>query len=84
MTPATPPFAHRLRLAATLLMSLPALVAGACFAHGHGALGSQSLLALLVVAIAAGACGAYPILSLLHPQQRAPHGLPKAAIPPTL
>lgn len=54
----------RLRSAALLLMSLPSAVAAACFAHGHGAVGSSALLAMLVVAIAAGALGAYRLLSL--------------------
>jgi hypothetical protein len=52
----------RLRSAALLLMSLPSAVAAACFAHG--AVGSSALLAMLVVAIAAGALGAYRLLSL--------------------
>ena len=56
----------RLRKAATLLMSLPATVAAACFAHGHGAMGSLALLAVLAAAIAAGAVGAYLLLSLLR------------------
>lgn len=56
----------RLRKAAALLMSLPATVAAACFAHGHGALGSYALLAVLAVAIAAGGIGAYLLLSLIR------------------
>ena len=56
----------RLRKAATLLMSLPATVAAACFAHGHGAMGSLALLAVLAAAIAAGGVGAYLLLSLLR------------------
>lgn len=83
MKPATPSIETRLRLAATLLMGLPAAVATACFAHGHGAMGSYSLLALLVAAIAAGAYGAYQVLTLLRPQQNALSGLPTAATPPT-
>lgn len=79
-----PTLESRLRTAALLLMSLPALVATACFAHGHGALGSYALLAVLVTAIAAGAYGAYHLLNLLRPQQTPPHGLPKAATTPTL
>lgn len=74
----------RLRTAALLLMTLPALVATACFAHGHGAVGSYALLAVLVAAIAAGAYGAYHLLNLIRPQQKIPHGLPKAATTPTL
>lgn len=58
----------RLRTAARLLLSLPATVAAACFAHGHGALGSYSLLAVLVLAIVAGAGGAYLLLSLVRPR----------------
>ena len=84
MKSATPTIETRLRLAATLLLSLPAVVATACFAHGHGAMGSYSLLALLVAAIAAGAYGAYQVLALLRPQQNAINGLPTAATPPTL
>ena len=83
MTKATPTLETRLRLAAALLMSLPAIVATACFAHGHGAMGSYTLLALLVAAIAAGAYGAYQVLTLLRPQQHALNALPKAATPPT-
>lgn len=56
----------RLRKAAALLMSLPATVAAACFAHGHGAVGSYTLLAVLAVAIAAGGVGAYLLLSLIR------------------
>ncbi len=84
MTHATPTLESRLRLAATLLMGLPAAVATACFAHGHGAMGSYSLLAVLVAAIAAGGYGAYQLLTLLRPQQNTFNGLPKAATPPTL
>lgn len=54
----------RLRSAATLLMALPTLVALACFAHGHGTLGSSGLLATLILAVGAGAVGAYQLLSL--------------------
>lgn len=57
-----------LRLAAVLLLSLPAAVAAACFAHGHGALGSGGLLAALAAAIAAGAYGAYRLLALTRTQ----------------
>ncbi|MDO9451230.1 MAG: hypothetical protein Q7J29_00050 [Stagnimonas sp.] len=84
MTPATPTLESRLRLAATLLMSLPAVVATACFAHGHGALGSYSLLALLVVAIAAGSYSAYQLLTLLRTRQNTLDGLPTAATTSTL
>ena len=55
-----------LRRAAALLLSLPAIVATACFAHGHGALGSGALLAVLAVSSAAGAWGAYGLLVLLR------------------
>ena len=54
----------RLRSAALLLMSLPTLVALACFAHGHGTLGSSGLLGVLILAVGAGALGAYRLLSL--------------------
>lgn len=83
MNPATPCIETRLRLAAALLLGLPAAVATACFAHGHGAVGSFSLLALLLAAIAAGACGAYSLLTLLRPQRDLPRGLPTTATPPT-
>lgn len=56
----------RLRKAAALLMSLPATVAAACFAHGHGALGSYALLGVLTAAVAAGGIGAYLLLSLIR------------------
>ena len=84
MKHATPTLESRLRTAAVLLMTLPALVATACFAHGHGAVGSYALLAVLVAAIAVGAHGAYHLLNLLRPQQKIPHGLPQAATTPTL
>lgn len=64
MTLDTPSLESWLRKAAALLMSLPAMVAAACLAHGHGALGSIGLLAILAAAIAAGALGAYGLLSL--------------------
>lgn len=54
----------RLRSAAVLLLSLPSTVAAACFAHGHGALGSWALLAVLIACIVAGAVGAYRLLML--------------------
>lgn len=69
----------RLRSVALLLMSLPSLVAAACFAHGHGALGSYGLLALLAAAIAAGAAGAYLALKLLPSRKEMSSGLPVAA-----
>lgn len=84
MNHATPTLESRLRTSAVLLMTLPALVATACFAHGHGAVGSYALLAMLVAAIAAGAYGAYQLLNLLRPSQKNTHGLPKAATSPTL
>ncbi len=56
----------RLRNAAALLMSLPATVAVACFAHGHGALGLSALLGVLAASIAAGGLGACLLLSLLR------------------
>ncbi|HKY90990.1 MAG TPA: hypothetical protein VJM11_08120 [Nevskiaceae bacterium] len=48
----------RLRTAAVLLMSLPSIVASACFAHGHGSLSSLGLLAVLAATIAAGVIAA--------------------------
>jgi len=61
----------RLKAAAALLMTLPSLVATACFAHGHGALTSMGLLAILAAAISAGAIGAY--LALSAQRSRAVH-----------
>ncbi len=49
----------RLKTVAALLLTLPAVVATACFAHGHGALSAPGLLLLLAAAISAGAAGAY-------------------------
>lgn len=49
-----------------LLLGLPAMVAAACFAHGHGALGSQALSLLLLVAFALGALGAYALLRIVQ------------------
>lgn len=69
----------RLRKAATLLMSLPATVAAACFAHGHGALGSYALLAVLAAAVAAGGIGAYLLLSLIR-KPASLSGRPVAAV----
>lgn len=69
----------RLRKAAALLMSLPATVAAACFAHGHGALGSFALLGVLAAAIAAGGVGAYLLLSLVRKPQSLT-GQPVAAV----
>lgn len=75
-----PSLEFRLRGAAALLLSLPAIVAAACFAHGHGALGSTGLLAILAVAITAGAIGAYRLLTPLRPHAAAPRH-PHAAVP---
>lgn len=55
----------RLRTAAVLLMCLPATAAAACLAHGHGAMNSDSLLAVLAAVIAIGSIGAYLMLSPL-------------------
>lgn len=44
--------------AAGLLLTLPALTAAACYAHGHGALGGVALGIIVSLAIAAGAWGA--------------------------
>ncbi len=74
----TPTLAFRLRAAATLLLSLPAIVAAACFAHGHGALGSAGLLAVLAAAIAAGAAGAYLALSPLRSNRLSSTAAPRA------
>ncbi|HEX4895679.1 MAG TPA: hypothetical protein VFV11_05045 [Solimonas sp.] len=80
MSTATSSNLSRLRMAAVLLLSLPATVATACFAHGHGALGSWSLLAILATAIAAGAWGAYGVLRLTPAAQTPPARLPRAAV----
>lgn len=66
MTLSTLSFESRLRKAATLLMSLPTIVAAACFAHGHGAVGSVALLVVLAASVAAGAFGSYLLLSLVR------------------
>lgn len=55
---------RRLKLASLLLLSLPAVVAAACFAHGHGALGSLVLTCVLSAAFALGSLGAYALLSI--------------------
>lgn len=54
--------APRLRLAAALLLSLPSLVAAACFAHGHGALPSGAFLVALFTCIAVGASAGLAVL----------------------
>ncbi|MCC2655862.1 MAG: hypothetical protein K0Q76_970 [Panacagrimonas sp.] len=61
-------FETRLRFAAALLLCLPAIVAAACFAHGHGAMGSPGLLAVITACIAAGAAGSYPLLQMIRPR----------------
>ena len=66
----TPTLAARLRIVATLLLTLPAVVAAACFAHGHGAVGAGVLLAVIAAAIAAGAAGAYLALAALGGSSR--------------
>lgn len=63
-------FAVRLRQAAVLLMSLPTVVAAACFAHGHGSLGSTALLLVLAACVAAGAVGSYRVLELIRTPRR--------------
>jgi hypothetical protein len=65
---ATSSFESRLRFAAALLLCLPAIVAVACFAHGHGALGSHGLLAVISACIAAGAAGSHPLLQMFRPR----------------
>ncbi|MGH8517881.1 MAG: hypothetical protein ACREUE_10515 [Panacagrimonas sp.] len=67
---ATLSYESRLRKAAALLMSLPTIVAAACFAHGHGVLGSYGLLAALATCVAAGALGSYGLLSLIRKPAR--------------
>jgi hypothetical protein len=64
MSTHSPSLESRLRLAAALLLCLPAIVAAACFAHGHGALSSTALLGALSACIAAGATTG---LALLRP-----------------
>lgn len=69
----------RLRKAATLLMSLPSVVAAASFAHGHGTLGSWGLLLVLAACIGAGAIGSYLLLSLVR-KPNVNGSLPSAAV----
>lgn len=59
------------RKAAFLLPALPATVATAAFAHGHGALGSGLLSAIVVAAIAAGAWAGSQLLKTLNSTVRA-------------
>ena len=75
--------ASRLRVAASLLMSLPTIVAAACFAHGHGAVGSTALLAVLAACVAAGAAGSYLLLSVIRKSNPAAR-LAAAASPSTI
>ena len=53
------------RKAAFLLPALPATVATAAFAHGHGAMGSGLLSVVIVAAIAAGAWAGNRLLASL-------------------
>lgn len=62
MSKTTSSSASRLRLAAALLLSLPSLVAAACFAHGHGALPSGAFLLALFTCIAVGASAGLAVL----------------------
>jgi hypothetical protein len=73
----------RLRKAATLLMSLPTVVAAACFAHGHGAVGSLALLAVLAACVVAGAFGSYLLLSLVRTPSVSPANARLAAVAPS-
>lgn len=66
-------FKMRLRLAASLQLCLPGIVAAACLAHARGSLGDLALWAVLITAIAAGVFGAWEVL---RPARR------HAAIPP--
>jgi len=59
------------RKAAFLLPALPATVATAAFAHGHGALGSGLLSVIVVAAIAAGAWAGSQLLKTLNSTVRA-------------
>jgi len=53
------------RKAAFLLPALPATVATAAFAHGHGAMGAGALSVVIVAAIAAGAWAGNRLLASL-------------------
>jgi len=59
------------RKAAFLLPALPATVATAAFAHGHGAMGSGLLSVVIVAAIAAGAWAGSRLLNALNSTSRA-------------
>ena len=50
----TPITESRLSMAAFLLPALPAAVAAASFAHGHGALSVQALAMIIISAVAIG------------------------------
>ena len=72
-------FRSTLRSAAGLLVALPALVALACFAHGHGAYGATGLGLALVACLAVGALAARRLMRLLEtdtPNAVAAHGQP--------
>lgn len=55
----------RRRVAAFLLPFLPAAVAGASYAHGHGALSGQGLGMIVLLAIAAGGVAALRLVERL-------------------
>lgn len=59
------------RKAAFLLPALPATVATAAFAHGHGAMGAGALSVVIVAAIAAGAWAGSRLLKALNSSSRA-------------
>lgn len=59
------------RKAAFLLPALPATVATAAFAHGHGAVGAGLLAAVIVAAIAVGAWFGSSLLKSLNSTARA-------------
>ena len=76
----TSTFESRLRLAAALLLSLPAIVAAACFAHGHGAMPSTAFLATLFACIAAGATTGLALLGMVKRSPSIASRRPAAAI----
>lgn len=68
MNPMSMPHTPSIRAAALLLPALPATVATAAFAHGHGALGSHALGLILLATIAVGTGVGHRLLTSLAPR----------------
>ncbi|HEX4870997.1 MAG TPA: hypothetical protein VFV27_01675 [Nevskiaceae bacterium] len=71
----------RLRRAALLLPILPAIVAAASFAHGHGSLELRGLLAILAACLALGGSAGWQLLRLSQtPRFRRPRAVASSSL----